>query len=182
MKNIPIILACLTALFLSGCGGTKINVEYSAESYYANPVQASDEAVAASDIILKRAKKLYAREKYGKVIKHCEQAIELNHRNWNAHYYLGLAMQKKREYVVSVQALMVGLKYSPDNKFVKSEIHYSIGLSLERMGDLDNAFEEYSLSLNFNSGNESARKARNRVKVEKTMQNWSKGRKIKYDG
>lgn len=177
-----LIIVIFLALLLSACGGTKMNIEYSSETYYANPVQASDEAVAASDIILKRAKKLFAKQKYGKVVNFCEQAIELNHRNWGAHYYLGLAMQKKHEYVVSVQALMVGLKYSPDNKFIKSDLHYSIGLSLERMGDLDNAFEEYGLSLNFHSGNRSARKARNRVKIEKTMQDWSKSRQIDYDG
>ena len=84
--------------------------------------------------------------------------------------------------ILSIEALGVSLKYAPNNKFVKSEIHYAIGYSWENLGNQKKAMEEYDQALAFNPGNDSARQAQNRIKVNKTMKNWDKGREIKYDG
>jgi tetratricopeptide (TPR) repeat protein len=182
MKYLSILFLILTALILFNCGGGKTNIKYSAEIYYNNQSKPTDENMAASEEFLKLAKRAYADENYGMTINNCENAIDLNHRNWSAHYYLGLAMQKKREYAVSIEAFMVSLKFSPDSKYIKSDLHYSIGLSFERQGDLDKAHQEYVTALNFNSENSSAKTARNRVKIEKTMQNWSRDRQINHGG
>jgi len=182
MKLLSIVLLMLATISLAGCGGGNSNIKYSAESYYSNTTKPTNENVAASKEFLKLAKRAYADENYGTTIKNCEHAIDLNHRNWSAHYYIGLAMQKQREYTVSIQAFEVGLKFSPKNKYVKSDLHYSIGLSFERLGNLDKAHKEYVLALDFNSENSSAKSARNRVKIEQTMENWSRSREINHDG
>jgi len=182
MRKPFIFVSALLILFMLGCSKKVTVVKVAPIEYnerYDNP---SDENIDSSDRYLQQAKRFYTNGKYKQARNHCEKAIALNHRNWGAHYYLGLAMQKKREYTVSIEALGVSLKYSPDNKYVKSEIHFAIGLSWEKLGEPGRAFQEYKQALAYNSGNDSARKARNRLKVKKTMENWGKDIRINHDG
>jgi tetratricopeptide (TPR) repeat protein len=176
-------LICFLAVGLVGCGKKVVIVK--AEQPEVNKQKPAPPPVQnpkASDQHLQQAKKFFAQGKYKQAKKHCEKAIEFNHRNWEAHYFLGLAMQKKNDYMVSIEILGTGLKYAPDNKYVKSEIHYAIGYSWENLGKLDKASKEYQLALSYNSGNKTARQARNRIKIEKTMKKWGKDKEIEYEG
>ena len=125
------------------------------------------------------SKKFYYNGKYKQARKHCEKAIKFNHSNWEAHYYLGLTMQKKREYAIAVEALGVSLKYSPENRFVRSELHLAIGYSWEKLGNAKKAGTEYSLAIQYNPENQEAIEARNRMKVDKTMKNWGHKKKTR---
>lgn len=182
MRKLFIFVLALLILFLLGCSKKVTVVKVAPIDYNVRYDSPSQENVDGSDKHLQQAKRFYANGKYKQARKHCEKAIALNHRNWGAHYYLGLAMQKKREYTVSIEALGVSLKYSPDNKYVKSEIHFAIGLNWEKLGNSKRAFEEYKHALAFNPGNDSARRARNRLKVNKTMENWGKDVETNFDG
>ncbi len=183
MKKLSIFVLALLLLFAMGCGKKVAIVKVAPTENNLNRYNSpSQDNIGGSDKHLKQAKRFFADGKYRQAQKHCEKAIALNHRNWGAHYYLGLAMQKKREYTVSIEALGVSLKYSPDNKYLKSEIHYAIGYSWEKLGVPKKAVEEYKQALAYNPGNDSARKARSRMKVQKTMENRDKRRKIDFDG
>nr|MBN2278455.1 hypothetical protein [candidate division Zixibacteria bacterium] len=183
MRIFTLFIVMISILMAMGCSKKMvvIKTQPSGEEHaaYSHPSKSSLEA---SDEALREAKQLYYRDKYKQAQKQCEKAIEFNHRNWEAHYYLGLAMQKRKSYELSIEALGVGLKYSPDNKLVKSEIHLAIGNSWEKLGELGNADKEYELALEFNPDNQYARDAKNRLKVQKTMKNWGKDVERDYDG
>ncbi len=183
MKKLSVSILILLLFFTLGCNKKVTVVKVaSAEDNLNQYDSPSQDNINGSENHLQQAKRFYAEGKYSQARKHCEKAIELDHRNWGAHYYLGLTLQKRKEYTVSIEALGVSLKYAPNNKFVKSEIHYAIGYSWENLGNQKKAMEEYDQALAFNPGNDSARQAQNRIKVNKTMKNWDKGREIKYDG
>lgn len=174
---------CLIALVLAGCSKKVVLIKTNpAETNKSAGSHASKDNIIASNNHLAQAKKFYVDEKYKQTMKHCEKAIQFNHRNWEAHYYLGLTMQKRKEYAVSIEILGTGLKYCPDNKFVKSEIHYAIGYNWENLGHFSNAKKQYAMALEFNPKNNSARDAQNRIKVKKTVKDWGKKKKTKYDG
>ena len=115
-------------------------------------------------------------------LQHCEKAIQFNHNNWEAHYYMGLAMQQKREYAASIEALKLSLKLGPDNNIIKSEMHFNLALGFEKMDMIDRAQAEYNQSLTFNSGNQMAREGLDRLKVKKMKKTVKKSRSKNYDG
>ncbi len=183
MRHFLCIMLCLLLPGLIGCSKKVIVVKTDpAETHKSVDSHASNDNIIASNNHLAQAKKFYVEEKYKQTLKHCEKAIQFNRRNWEAHYYLGLAMQKRKEYARSIEVLGTGLEYCPDNKFVKSEIHYAIGYNWENLGHFSNADKEYTMALEFNPKNSSARDAQNRIKMEKTIKNWGKKKKIEYDG
>ena len=174
----------LTLLIAFGCGGsettsTEVTISERHRDYQVEP---EPKSIERSDFHLAKAKKFYSRGDYKKVKTHCEKAIAFNHKNWEAYYYLGLAMQKRREYAESIETLKVGLVLSPDNKYVRSDIHCKLGINWEKLGRPEKARDEYKNALAFNSGNSTARKGLNRIKVEKTLRNWDKGREIDNEG
>jgi tetratricopeptide (TPR) repeat protein len=175
MKKLTVILLAILLLFVLGCS-KKVVVVKTTPAEKEQPTVAHKGKVndEASNNHLRQAKKFYFKGKYKQTQHHCEKAIDFNHRNWEAHYYLGLAMQKRRYYDRAVETLAVGLKFAPDNNFVKSEIHYAIGYSWEKMGEHSNAGKAYKMALSYNPENQEARDARNRLKVEKTIKNWGK--------
>ncbi|UCD94454.1 MAG: tetratricopeptide repeat protein [Candidatus Zixiibacteriota bacterium] len=183
MKKLTAILLAILLLFALGCSRKVVVIKTSPpekeQPTVAHKAKVNNEA---SNNHLRQAKKFYFKGKYKQTQQHCEKAIEFNHRNWEAHYYLGLAMQKRRHYARAVEMLAVGLKFSPDNNFVKSEIHFAIGYSWEKMGDHSNAGKAYKMALSYNPGNQEARDARNRLKVEKTMKNWGKDKDKRPEG
>jgi len=179
-----LILSSLLFLFIiAGCAKEVIVVQPGSEnsnqpSFNGEP---ADNA-SASDKHLQQAKMFYARDKYKQALQHCEKSIEFNNRNWEAYYYLGLVMQKRREYTRSIETLNDGLKFAPDNKLVKAELHCALGHSWESLGRYEEARKQYDLALSLNPQNEAARKGRNRIEVEKTLKNWGKDKDIDYEG
>ncbi|MFH2037163.1 MAG: tetratricopeptide repeat protein [Candidatus Zixiibacteriota bacterium] len=183
MRKFQISILIIILLLMAGCGAKMIVIKTKpVESNTQQVVVASQANATASDNHLLQAKKFYNAGKYKQAMKHCEKAVEFNHRNWEAHYYWGLAMQKEREYTVAINTLGVCLKYCPDNKYVKSDIHYAIGVSWEELGHLENASQEYALALELNPNNKSATKGKHRVKIDRTMENWKKKKHGDYDG
>jgi len=132
------------------------------------------EKARQSDIFLAKAKKFYLKGKYKQTLSFCEKAIKFNHDNWEAHYYMGLAMQRKRLYAQSIEALKIGLRLGPESRFFKSEMHCNLAINYEKMGMAERARSEYQLALTLDSANQNARKGLNRIKVNKTMKNWKK--------
>jgi tetratricopeptide (TPR) repeat protein len=174
----------LTLIFAGGCGGggstqTRVIITEKTRNYDSEPTAKN---IEKSNFHLAKAKKFYSRGKYKQVKKHCEKAIAYNPQNWEAYYYLGLAMQKRREYAESIKTLEVGLVLSPNNKYVRSDIHCTLGINWENLGRPEKARNEYNQALAFNSGNSIARKGLNRIKVKKTLRNWDKKREIEHEG
>ncbi len=169
------LLIGLLILAASGCSH-KITVIKTSTSEKKLDLRAvpSEDKEKKSDIFLAKAKKFYLKGKYKQAMSFCEKAIKFNHNNWEAHYYMGLAMQRKRLYAQSIEALKIGLQLGPKNKFVKSEMHCNLAINYEKMGMAERARSEYQLALTLNSANQDARKGLNRIKVNKTMKNWKK--------
>ena len=142
-------------------------------------VQPDKADVVSSENHLRQAKKFYYGGKYKQAQKHCEKAIQFNHSNWEAHYYLGLSLQGRREFAQAVDILSVSLKYSPENNMVRSELHLAMGYSWEKLGQAKNAQTEYALALEYNPDNMEAQEARNRIKIDKTMNDWGKKKNMR---
>lgn len=183
MKYLGSILLCILLLLAVGCSKKVVVIKASpAETGRSQTIDASKANIQASNNHLEQAKMAYARKKFKQAQKHCEKAIEFNHRNWEAHYYLGLSLQKRREYTVAIEQFGVCLKYSPKNNYLKSEIHYAIGVSWEELGDYKNAEQSYGKALAFNPENKMAQKAKNRIKIDKTMKGWGNRKKTRGEG
>jgi len=183
MRHVAIAILCIILLLIVGCSKKETSITITAEQgERANQPDAVKVNETASGQHLRQAKVFYSRDKFKQAIKHCEKAITFNHQNWEAYYYLGLSMQKRRDYTVAIDMLHNGLKHSPKNKYVKSELHYAIGYSWEKLGRFENAKKSYSTALAFNPENHSAQQAKNRIKIEKTLKNWGKQKNIDYDG
>jgi len=181
MRSFIVLFLSILLFALVGCSKRVVIIKGSApENNHAQVIGAGQSNIEKSDHHLSQAKKFYNKAKYGQSKKHCEKAIDFNHRNWEAHYYLGLTLQKRREYTVSIEVFGACLKYSPKNQYVKSEIHYAIGINYERLGSYNQAEKAYGEALAFNPKNKLAFKAKNRVKVEKTLKK-RKSRKNHYN-
>jgi len=180
MRKFLLLSLSLVLLIMAGCTRKVVIVKTQpSEAKKAIIVHPTKTEIASSENHLRQAKKFYYNGKYKQARKHCEKAIKFNHSNWEAHYYLGLTMQKKREYAVAVEALGVSLKYSPENRLVRSELHLAIGYSWEKLGNAKKAGTEYSLAIQYNPENQEAIEARNRMKVDKTMKNWGHKKKTR---
>lgn len=183
MNKMLLFLLCVVSLIISGCsGGNSGTVVIKHEEPAVTKADIRPVNVEASNNHLSQAKVMYVKGKYKQTIDHAEKAIAFNEKNWEAYYYLGLAMQKRRDYQISLEAFNSSLKFSPDNRFVRSEIHSARGYSWEQLGDLENANSEYMAALEFNAENANARQGTNRIKIEKTMKGWGKDAKGKIGG
>ncbi|UCD17810.1 MAG: tetratricopeptide repeat protein [Candidatus Zixiibacteriota bacterium] len=180
MRKLSIFLLILLLIAAAGCSRHETPVRVTPEQQ--KKFNSPGTNITESNNHLRQAKAFYAKDKYKQAMKHCEKAIVFNHRNWEAYYYLGLSMQKRKEYSLAIEVLYNGLKHSPENGYVKSELHYSIGYSWEKMGHLEKAKKAYITALAFNPENHSAQQARNRIKIEKTLENWGKKKDLPYDG
>ena len=183
MRFVALLLPVLL-LILIGCGGGSVTVvKTSPPPGNTDRVMAlSDQDISKSEHHLDLAKKSYFKGKYEQAEKQCELAIKFDRSNWEAFYYLGLVMQKKREYAESIEVLKIGLKLGPENKYVRSDIHFNLGVNFEQMGKPDMARDEYNRALAYNSGNQMARKGLNRIKVTRTLKNWDEDRAINPEG
>jgi len=170
----------IIVLFSFGCSKRVVVIKTerppSKKAIIVHPTRAE---IVSSENHLRQAKKFYYANKYKQARKHCEKAINFNHANWEAHYYLGLSMQSRKDYAVAIKALGVSLKYSPENHLVRSELHMAIGRSWEKLGRIKKAQLEYAAALEYNPENMEAREAQRRIKVDKTMNNWGKKKKQK---
>lgn len=183
MKKMLLLALCGSAVILFACSGSNTGtVVVKHEEPTTVPTEHRPVNIESSNNHLSQAKVMYVKGKYKQTIDHAEKAIAFNEKNWEAYYYLGLAMQKRRDYQISLDALDKGLRFSPDNRFVRSEIHSALGYSWEQLGVLDKAKIEYTTALEFNSENIDAREGSNRIKIEKTMKGWGKDAKAKIGG
>jgi tetratricopeptide (TPR) repeat protein len=183
MKTYLILLVSMALLFSLGCSKKIVVVKASPpDQNQSQTISAEKSNTKASDNHLRQAKQFYAQKRYKQARKHCEKAIDFNHRNWEAHYYLGLSLQRRKNYTISIEAFSVCLKYSPKNNFLKSEIHYAIGYNWEQMGHFNKAEREYAVALDFNPDNRTALDAKNRISIEKALKGWKKRKKSNYDG
>jgi len=173
----------LFLFIIVGCGKETTVVQPGPEqNNYPQIAGAAADNQIASNQHLQQAKMFYARDKYKQAMQHCDKAIEFDNRNWEAYYYLGLVMQKHKDYAQSIETLSDGLKFAPDNKMVKAEIHCALGYSWESLGRYEEAGTQYNLALSLNPLNEPARKGKNRIEVEKTLKGWGRNKDIDYEG
>ena len=172
-KILPVFLVAL--IFAVGCGHTPTTVKpVSPERRLDRQAAPAEQDSRHSRELLAEARKAYANGKYGQARKSCEEAIGFDHTNWEAHYYLGLVYQQRRQYCEAVAILKAGLEHCPDDNLIRSEMHYNIGLGWEKTGRLDKAQGQYRAALDYNQEHRSARQGLNRIKVEKTLKNWGK--------
>jgi len=175
MRYLIVLLVGLFIMAASGCSHRVVVIKSNAPEKKQNRVivkKINNEK--QSDIFLAKAREFYNKGKYKQALKFCDKALKHNPNNWEAHYYIGLATQRKREYAHSIEALKIGLRLGPENNFVKSEIHCYLAINYEKMGMPKRARSEYNLALELNSANQDARKGLSRIKVNKTLNTWKK--------
>jgi tetratricopeptide (TPR) repeat protein len=183
MKKLLFIFFAIFIFALCGCSKKVIVVQPSGEKSSSSEGEMTfNDNTTASTHHLQQAKMFYARDKFKQALQHCEKAIHFDSRNWEAYYYLGLSMQKRKEYARSIEPLNSGLKLSPDNKLIKAELHCAMGISWENLGQYEEAHKQYDSALENNPNSDVARKGKNRLKVEKTLKNWGKDKEIEYEG
>ncbi len=183
MRQFLLIFLALTIIFSIGCSKKLVVIKTNSENPSTRQgIGTSQADLEKSDKFLIKAKREFYKGNYKNSLKFCEKAIDANHRNWEAYYYLGLSMQKRRKYELAINTFGTGLKYAPNDNLIKSEMHLAIGQSWENLGHLDNAKKEYELALTLNPDNSYARDARNRIKVHKTMKDWGKKKNKHHDG
>ena len=77
-----------------------------------------------------------------------EQAINANITGWQAHYYLGLALNKKQEHSLAQNSFNSSLTYAPNDKRTRSRIYLAMAESWEKQGKLGQAKLNYITALN----------------------------------
>ncbi len=175
MRYLIVLLVSLFILAASGCSHRMVIIKTStSEKKLDSRAIEKKNNKNQSDIFLAKAREFYNKGKYKQALKFCEKALEFNQNNWEAHYYIGLATQRNRQYAQSIEALKIGLRLGPDNRMIQSEIHYSLAINFEKMGMPERARSEYQTALNLNSANQDARKGLSRIKVKKTLDGWQK--------
>ncbi|GEM_PF-1353689 len=183
MRQLMLLSILVMLLLAIGCSRGVVVVKTqppaTKEVVIVQPDKPGKPDIVSSENHLRQAKKFYYSGKYKQAQKHCEKAIQFNHSNWEAHYYLGLTMQGRKEYAQAVEILSVSLKYSPENHMIRSELHMAIGHNWENLGKIKNAQTEYALALEYNPDNQEAIEARNRITVDKTMDNWGKKKNMR---
>jgi len=175
MKNLIFLLISLLILSAAGCSHRIVVVKTntSEKKLDSRAVQKKNN-IKQSNIFLAKAKEFYVKGKYKQALKFCEKALKFNPNNWEAHYYIGLASQRKRQYAESIEALKIGLRLGPQNRIIQSEIHCNLAINYEKMGMAARARSEYQVALDLNSANRNAREGLSRIKVKKTLKGWQK--------
>ena len=175
MRLLVVLLVSLFILANSGCSHRVVIVKTNtSEKKLDSRAIEKKNNKKQSDVFLAKARKFYNKGKYKQALKFCEKALEFNQNNWEAHYYIGLATQRNRQYAQSIEALKIGLRLGPENRMVQSEIHCSLAINYEKMGMAERAHSEFQMALNLNSANQDARKGLSRIKVKKTLHGWQK--------
>ena len=184
MKKALVFLIGLSLFLVLGCsrGIVVVKTQPAVERERAVVGEKPAVNIPASENHLRQAKKFLADGKYKQAQMHCEKAIEFNHSNWEAHYCLGKIMQKRKAYAPAIEILGIGLRYSPENNAIRSEIHLAIGISWENLGQFDNARREYGLAVALNPSNQPAIEGRNRIKMDKIIKDWGKKKNTRHDG
>ena len=182
MKSTVLVLFFFI-LFIIGCGKEVTIIKTSpAERPQIETSKPTHENINASNHHLQQAKLFYEKDRFKQARQHCEKAISFDSRNWEAYYYLGLTMQRQKDYVIAIEKLNEGLKVAPDNGIVRAEIHYAIGYSWERIGRLVEAGMHYDRALGYNPEYDSAREGKDRVKAGKRSKKWGKDKEIDGKG
>jgi tetratricopeptide (TPR) repeat protein len=177
MRNLIVLLICLLVLTASGCSHRVVVVKTNASEKKLDSRAVQKNNIHQSDIFLAKAKEFYAKGKYKQTLKFCEKALKFNPNNWEAHYYIGLATQRNRQYAESIEALKIGLRLGPQNRIMQSDIHCNLAINYEKMGMAERARSEYQMALELNSSNQGAREGLSRIKVKKTLKGWQKERR-----
>jgi Flp pilus assembly protein TadD len=171
MKRICIILLAVL-FFIIGCQSKTVVIK-------SRPVETKQSAInkgqaTSSDNHLAQGIKLYTAAKYKQASKHFIRAISKNKNNWEAHYYLGLTLQKQGRFDQSIGSFKYAQEYAPKDNLIRSRICYSLGLSWENEGYFARAGELYIQAAKLNPKHDKAKAGIGRTKLKAAKANKEK--------
>ncbi|MFH1700567.1 MAG: tetratricopeptide repeat protein [Candidatus Zixiibacteriota bacterium] len=172
MKRLCAIMAVL--FFIIGCQSKTVVIK-------SRPVETGQETInkgqaTSSDNHLIHGIKFYTAGKYKQAAKHFIRAISGNKENWEAHYYMGLTLQKQGRFDRAIGSFKYAQKYAPQDNLVLSRINYSLALSWENEGYFARAGELYTQAAKLNPKDTKARAGIERTKLKSANSN-NKGKK-----
>ncbi|MEE9442304.1 MAG: tetratricopeptide repeat protein [candidate division Zixibacteria bacterium] len=170
MKRLCVILAVL--FFIIGCQSKTVVIK-------SRPVETEQGTIKrgqkiSSDNHLIQGKKFYTAGKYKQASKHFIRAISKNKDNWEAHYYLGLTLQKQGRFDQAIGSFKYSQKYAPKDNLIRSRICYSLALSWENEGYFARAGELYTQVLSLNPKHAKAKAGIERTKLKSAKANKKK--------
>ena len=166
-KSCVILMAVL--FFVIGCQSKTVVIK-------SRPIETKHSSInkgqmISSDNHLIQGKKFYTAGKYKQASKHFIRAISKNKDNWEAHYFLGLTLQKQGRFDKAIGSLKYAQKYSPKDNIIRSRISYSLGLSWENEGYFARAGELYIQAAKLNPKHDKAKAGIGRTKIKAAKAN-----------
>ncbi|OGC79833.1 MAG: hypothetical protein A2145_03540 [candidate division Zixibacteria bacterium RBG_16_40_9] len=163
MKKL-ILIALVSILAIGGCTSGRIVIVGESESTPATPKNQG--RVIAAQKHVESGKKFLKKKKYQKAEREFLAAIELDPRNQEAHYYLGLTYYRWKKYDDCREPFLVAIKLNPDDPDWVCQVRIYLGLSFEYERDYDRAEREFYLAMTLNPSNDEAKHCWERVKYK----------------
>jgi len=182
MKKIitfALFLVVLALLTVSGCSTRRVVVVQKTSP--PPPAAKNYGQTVASQKHVNNGVKHLNRGNYAKAAKEFNKAIAADPNNWEAHYYLGLTYHRWKRYHESVNSFRVAIDMNRnDNRWV-SKVRVHLGVSLEYVGNYEEAQSEYKLAITLNPENKEAYQRLEKLKAKKKPQKeQKKDEKKKY--
>lgn len=159
-----ILTALICAVTVIGCTSGRVVIVGESES--SPSVNKNQGRVIAAQRHVENGKKFLKRKKYGKAEREFLTAIELDPRNYEAHYYLGLTCHRWKKYHDSIEYFQLAIELNPEDPDWVSQVRLYLGLSFEYTRDYDRAEKEFYLAMTIDPSNKEARHCWERVKYK----------------
>ncbi len=124
----------------------------------------------SSDKHLIQGKKFFNNGKYKLAARNFMRAIATDSHNWEAHYYLGLTLQKQGRYDQAIGSFNTSLRHAPKNNKIRARVNYSLGVSWEHERYFGRATELYVKVLKLNPKHSGAKAGKARVMLKATKE------------
>lgn len=162
MKRLSILLVSLFALAaLSGCASRKVVI---IQTEKPGPPAAKNKGQAiASQKHVDNGLKQLNKGHYKQAADQFRLAVDKDPSNWEAHYYLGLTLQRWKRYRESTDYFILAIDLNPRDKVWVSKVRLHLGITLEYQGRYRDAEREYQLAMSLNPRNKEASERWQRV-------------------
>lgn len=171
MKKIitfALFLVVLALLTVSGCSTRRVVVVQKTST--PPPAAKNYGQTVASQKHVNNGVKHLNRGNYAKAAKEFNKAIAADPNNWEAHFYLGVTYHRWKRYYDSCEYFRTAIDLNhTDNRWV-SKVRVHLGVSLEYVGNYEEAQNEYKLAVTLNPDNKEAYDRLEKLKAKKKPQ------------
>ncbi len=163
MKKL-IWMGLISAFLFLSCTSGRVVIVGESESAPATPKNQG--RVIAAQKHVDSGKKFLNKQKYQKAEREFLTAIELDPRNQEAQYYLGLTYYRWKKYDDCIEPFQVAIQLNQDDPNWVCQIRVYIGLAFEYERDYERAEREFYLAIQLDPDNDEARHCWERVKYK----------------